>query len=250
MIGEELWVFTGLAFTMAVLHSLNPDHWLPFVMMGRSRNWSYQRTLALAGLAGIAHVCTSIIIALIGVALGASLAERFTTIVEYITGSLLIVFGFGFAYLSWRRKGHHHHGIPLISRLLGRSTEEAEKYVHIHEHVAGDKQKHDKNENPNNEKIGYGLVAIIGLTPCVALLPILFAVTPLGLSSILAIMAVFLIVTIATILLLTGMALKGLKLVRLEFFEKHGEIITGLVIALIGILVVGLHLGIEHHPPL
>ena len=63
-------------------------------------------------------------------------------------------------------------------------------------------------------------------------------------------MAVFLIVTIATILLLTGLALKGLKLVRLEFFEKHGEIITGLVIALIGILVVGLHLGIENHPPL
>jgi len=38
------------------------------------------------------------------------------------------------------------------------------------------------------------------------------------------------------------LALKGLQLMRLEFFEKHGKVMTGLVIALTGIVVVGLGL--------
>ena len=85
-------------------------------------------------------------------------------------------------------------------------------------------------------------MAIIGLTPCVALLPIVFAATASGTSSVVAIMAIFLAATVATIMLVTTLALKGLKLVRLEFFEEYGEIITGLVIALMGILVIGLGL--------
>ncbi len=74
-ISGELWVFIGLSFTVAVVHSLNPDHWLPFVMLGRARSWGVPKTLGIAGIAGTAHVGTSVIIAFIGVALGAALAE-------------------------------------------------------------------------------------------------------------------------------------------------------------------------------
>lgn len=253
----------SLALTVAVLHSLNPDHWLPFVMLGRSRNWAFQRTLSLAGLAGTAHVGTSIIIGLIGVALGAVLAERFATIIEYITGALFILFGFSLTYLSWRRGGHYHHGIPFIARLFGKSVEEAEKWMHTHrtekghvfqhihkyerkaEHTHEHSHEHEHNQfdgKMNNTRADYGLVAIIGLTPCVALLPIVFAATASGTSSVVTVMAIFLAATVATIILVTTLALKGLQLVRLEFFEKHGEVITGLIIALMGILVVSLGL--------
>ncbi|MFC2050528.1 hypothetical protein ACFLTN_05080 [Chloroflexota bacterium] len=260
---EELWMLMSLALTVGVLHSLNPDHWLPFVMLGRSRNWTSQRTLGLAGLAGTAHVGTSIIIGLIGIALGAVLAERFATVIEYITGALLILFGFSFAYLSWKRRGHHHHGIPFIARLFGKSVDEAEKWMHTHrtengsvfqhshkyereaEHTHEHSHDHEHNQfdgKMNNTRAGYGLVAIIGLTPCVALLPIVFAATASGTSSVVAVMIIFLAATLATIMLTTTLALKGLQLVKLEFFEKHGEVITGLVIALMGILIVSLGL--------
>jgi len=260
---EELWMLMGLALTVAVLHSLNPDHWLPFVMLGRSKNWKFQRTLGFAGLAGTAHVGTSIIIGLIGVALGAVLAERFAAIIEYITGALFILFGFSLAYLSWKRGGHHHHGIPFIAHLFGESVEEAEKWMHTHrtenghmfqhshkyereaEHTHEHGRTHEHNQfdgKMNNTRVGYGLVAIIGLTPCVALLPIVFAAIAFGTSSVVAVMAIFLAATVATIMLVTALALKGLQLVRFEFFERYGEVITGLVIALMGILVVSLGL--------
>lgn len=260
---EELWMLMSLAITAAILHSLSPDHWLPFVMLGRSRNWAFKRTLGFAGLAGTAHVGTSIIIGLIGVALGAVLAERFAAIIESITGALFILFGSSLAYLSWRSRGHHHHGIPFVARLFGKSVDEAEKWMHAHrtenghvfqhsheyereaEHTHEYSHNHEHNQfngKINNTRVGYGLVAIIGLTPCVALLPIVFAATASGASSVVAIMAIFLAATVATIMLVTTLALKGLQLVRLEFFEKYGEVITGLVIALMGILVVSLGL--------
>ena len=254
-------MLVGLSFTVAVIYSLNPDHWLPFVMLGRSRNWTLRRTLGIASLAGTAHVGTSIIIGLIGVALGAALAERFATVIEYLTGSLLIIFGLGFAYISWRRGGHHHYGIPFVTRRLGVDVEEVEEYMHIlasehehehtHEHETGVEHTHEHDHEHSHEhrqsdtevgstRAGYGLVVIIGLTPCVALLPIVFAATPLGISSVAIIIAVFFAATLGTILLVTTLALEGLQLIRLELFEKHGEVITGLVIALMGFLVVGM----------
>ncbi len=158
--------------------------------------------------------------------------------------------------------------LPFITRRFGVDTKEVEKYMHIHEpqkngpgheyshehkpeheHAHEQSYKHDhEHEHKQTDhkaggvKAGYGLVVIIGLTPCVALLPIVFAVTTLGTFSVVTIMAVFFVATLGTILLTTMLTLKGFQLVRLEFFEKHGEVITGLVIALTGILVVGLGL--------
>jgi hypothetical protein len=82
----------------------------------------------------------------------------------------------------------------------------------------------------------------VGLTPCVALLPVVFAATPLGVASVLSIMAVFFVGTVLTILTVTMLGLKGMQLVRLGFFERHGEIITGLVVAAVGVFVVSLGL--------
>ena len=63
-----------------------------------------------------------------------------------------------------------------------------------------------------------------------ALLPIVFAGTTLGTFGVVTIMVVFFIGTLGTILLITTLSFKGLQLVGPEFFERHGEIITELVI--------------------
>src|SRR5262249_47224433 len=41
-------IFATTANATAALHALIPDHWLPFVLLSRSRNWSLAKTLALA----------------------------------------------------------------------------------------------------------------------------------------------------------------------------------------------------------
>ena len=49
-------VYLTAASATAGLHALIPDHWLPFVLMGRSRHWSVAKTLALASASGALHV--------------------------------------------------------------------------------------------------------------------------------------------------------------------------------------------------
>ena len=50
------------------LHTLlGPDHYLPFIMMARAGNWSRLKTYVVAGLCGVGHVGSSIVIGAIGI---------------------------------------------------------------------------------------------------------------------------------------------------------------------------------------
>jgi hypothetical protein len=39
-------------FIVATLHSLLPNHWLCFVVIGKARGWSLRRVLATTAIAG------------------------------------------------------------------------------------------------------------------------------------------------------------------------------------------------------
>ena len=62
-----LWTILGACFILATSHSMSPDHCFPFVMFGKAHQYRRSKVLALASLAGIGHVGTSVIIGLIGV---------------------------------------------------------------------------------------------------------------------------------------------------------------------------------------
>jgi len=85
---------------------------------------------------------------------------------------------------------------------------------------------------------GYGLVAIIALTPCILLMPLALRAGEIGLDAVIWTILVFFVTTLAAILILVAAGLKGLEVIRFEFFEKFGEVITGLVIGLMGVMVV------------
>ena len=110
-----LWALLAVTFILATTHTISPDHWLPFVMLGRANNWSIARILALATLAGIGHVGISVVIGMVGVFASKELSESYANIAENATCILLIVFGFGYAIWAWKRGGHHH-GIPFLSK--------------------------------------------------------------------------------------------------------------------------------------
>lgn len=282
-------------FVVAATHSLSPDHWFGFVMLGRSKKWGIPKTLGVASIAGIGHVGTSVVLGLLAVWAGETLAKSYASRFEMATGWLLVVFGFAFALYAWRKGGHSHHGIPLVNRLFHINAKESEKLMHIHadgaehdhgehghddhdddhedehhhEHENGcacghddddddhdhdhdehghghddddddDDHDHDKEHKKKRKSIdpGYGLVAIIGLTPCILLIPLALDALPFGMNAVVAVMVVFFIGTMAAILTFTGLALKGLQLIKMEFFEKYGEVITGVIIGILGTLVV------------
>ena len=92
-----LWTLIVATFTLATTHTVSPDHWFPFVMVGRANKWRTSWILGLALLAGIGHVGTSVFIGLVGVFAESGVSKDIATFLENATPMLLIVFGFGYA---------------------------------------------------------------------------------------------------------------------------------------------------------
>jgi len=238
-------------FSIAFFHTMSPDHWLPFVMVGRSQKWPILKTELVALAAGIGHVGTSVIIALIGIYIGSELSEHFASIAETATGSALIIFGFGYALYMWRKGGHVHFTIGGQRFTAGHTHVHVGDYpghadAHAHSHdELGPSHEHEHGHDadlPQGERAPYALIVIMGLTPCVALLPLAFAAASHGTQVTLGVIILFALATIIPILVLTFLGSKGLSFVRLSWFERYGDIITGVVIGCIGLMTMFLGL--------
>jgi hypothetical protein len=65
---------------------LGPDHYLPFIMMSWARKWSVLKTSLITLLCGLGHITSSVVLGLIGVAMG--LAVKGLEHVESVRGNL------------------------------------------------------------------------------------------------------------------------------------------------------------------
>jgi hypothetical protein len=76
---------------------------------------------------------------------------------------------------------------------------------------------------------------ILGSSPMVEGIPAFFAAGKYGIGLIVVMGVVFAISTIATYILLCVYSTAGLQRVRLGVFERYGEVLSGVFIALVGI---------------
>ena len=156
----------------------------------------------------------------------------------------MIIFGVGFAIYSYLKGGHSPHGIPFVNKIFNIENREAEELMHVHDPCDHDHDhNHDHDHDPDRKKgttlgAGYGLVAIIALTPCILLMPLALRAGEIGLAAVFWTIVVFFVATVAAILVLVAACLKGLQVIKFEFFEKFGEIITGIIIGFMGVMVV------------
>jgi nickel/cobalt exporter len=106
---------------------LGPDHYLPFVAMARLGNWSLRRTLAITVGCGLLHVGSSVVLGLVGLALGATVLHLES--IESWRGELAawLLIGFGLLFMA---RG-------LRSALRNRP------HTHLHAHANGTIHSHD-----------------------------------------------------------------------------------------------------------
>lgn len=215
MVQTELFSILAIAaMTVGSLHSLAPDHWVPFAALARAQGWSAGRTARVTMLCGFGHVTVSVLLGLLGLVFGLQMLEAFGRRMEAAAGVLLI--GFGLAYAIWglrRAAGYHFHG-----------------HVHVHyDHV------HDPSR-----MTARALFLLFSADPCVAVIPILFAAAPLGALQTTAIVTVYEAATIGTMVALVLPARAAAHAVRSAWLNAYGDATAGGVIACVGLAVAGL----------
>ena len=209
-------VLLGLAVADAVIHTIaGPDHYLPFIMIAKSRGYSMLRTLAWTLICGIGHVGSALLIALIFMYASHLLSASNMEWLNENRGDLAAwaLIGFGAAYLiySLRRSWLHKH--------------------HSHQHGHALLEQKGKNITP------WVIFIIFVLGPCEALLPILGPAATLGVGSVALVTLVFSICTIATMMVAVALGVKGLSMLRFHWLEHHSGEVAGATIMLCGIAI-------------
>ncbi len=228
---STLWILSGTAVLIAFMHTvMGPDHYLPFIMLGRANSWSTKKVAIISMLCGIGHVLSSVVLGTIGIVAGMAIRnlELFESYRGEIASFLLI--GFGIAYASWgirqaiRNRPHpHSHRRPDDAR-----------YSHKHAHTEDYSHAHPK-ERPTTF---WAIFIIFVLGPCEPLIPLLmFPAATHGWTGILIVTILFGVVTIGTMTTIAVLGSKGLKLVTSNWIERYVHALAGGAIAMSGIAI-------------
>lgn len=226
--GSELGILAATAASIGFVHTLTgPDHYLPFIVLGKARNWSLGRTLGVTTLCGIGHVLGSVAMGLIGIGLGLAVGQL--NIIEGVRGDIAswLLISFGLLYAIWglrkamRDKPHTH----MHAHSDGETHEHHHSHHHEHSHV------HDQEPGSKPSFTPWALFVIFVLGPCEPLIPLLMY--PAATSSfwgLALVTLIFAVVTIATMLLMVTLAQKGIRLLPVQKIERYTHLIAGVTI--------------------
>ncbi len=204
----------GAAISVGALHTLAPDHWVPFAALARARSWSAAKTARLTFACGFGHVTVSALLGLLGLLFGRAIFERAGQRMEAVAGILLV--GFGLAYGVWG-----------LRRAAGRK-------VHGHAHAHYD-HVHDASRTT-----AWSLFLLFSADPCVAVIPLLFAAAPLGTGPTVGIVLLYEAATIGTMIALVLPARAGFERLRFPWLDHWGDAVAGGLVAATGVLVMTL----------
>ena len=193
------------AFVLSLLHALIPSHWLPFITIGKTERWTERRTLAVTGLAGLAHtISTTLLGTIVGLA-GYQLSESYHELAESVIPAVLLMLGL------WYLMQHLRHS-------------------HAHDHI-----------NPNDIK-GKSFTALLlslclgmFLSPCMEINAYFLSAGARGGGTLLSVAIIYNLVTLSGMLLMVWLGNHGLRRINAHWFEHNENLITSLT--LIGLAV-------------
>ena len=225
---SEMYVLVFSAFTLGIVHTLlGPDHYLPFIVLSKARNWSRTRTMWITFISGVGHVTGSVILGAIGIAMGISLSklEAFEASRGSLVGWMLIAFGIlytAYGVYKYIKRGAHMH-VPAFLR--PRSIRHADLHLDVR----------DMEEDNTGRLTPWILFLIFVFGPCEVLIPMLIypAANQSGLGVFLVAL-VFGIATVGTMMLVVLLGYQGLSLVRFKGKEHQLHLFAGLIILLAG----------------
>jgi sulfite exporter TauE/SafE len=225
-------ILCGTAATIGFVHTvLGPDHYLPFIVMNRARDWSTVKTAWITFFCGVGHVLSSVVLGLIGIAFGIAVMKLES--LEALRGTLAAwgLIAFGFAYAGWgiqralRNRPHTHLHLGGSGAPIHSHTHDG---VHFHTHEPEEKA----NITP------WILFTIFVLGPCEPLIPLLmYPASQHSLSGTVLVALVFSAVTISTMLAIVLAASWGISFARFGKLERWTHAMAGGAICLSGLAI-------------
>lgn len=225
--GSEFGVLALSAASIGLVHTLTgPDHYLPFIVIGRARRWSLSRTLSITALCGLGHVLGSVLLGFLGIGLGLAVGQL--NVVEGVRGDIAawLLISFGLFYSVWglrkalRRKSHSH------------AHTHADGTVHHHHHSHQSEHAHPHVSGKSAASITpWALFVIFVLGPCEPLIPILmYPAAKSSMAGLVIITCIFSAVTILTMVSMVFLAERGFKQIPFGGLERYAHVLAGLAI--------------------
>lgn len=242
-------ILIGAVAAVGVLHTIVPDHWAPITILARQQGWTRAQVVRAAAIAGGGHTVSTLLIAILVWTLGAALAAKFGNVVSIASSVALMAFGLWMALASLREirqadrandHGHSHMGHAHLHR-----HDAGIEHRHYHEHHDDDWHAVDGNlalipvhAHEHKTSSRSALLLIIGSSPMIEGIPAFFAASKYGITQLLIMAVVFAVSTTATYILLCVAGASGLERLRLGKFEQYGEVLSGIFIALTGLVFI------------
>jgi nickel/cobalt exporter len=199
-------IFAFSAAFVGLVHSLAPGHWLPVVLVSKARKWNTRTALLGAAVTAAGHVLISLVLGLVALEVGAHYFAQHEEGIESYAGLAVAVFGVLYALNSYFRHarchGHEHHG-PA----------------------------------PDRRKSPFVFLFTIGLSPCVAVLPVFAAAAPVGTVAVVVAMIGFVAGVLVALLSATLLATTSVVKLDHPILEHYGDVITGVTVAMMGTLI-------------
>lgn len=223
----QLLILTAAA--IAFVHTiLGPDHYLPFVAMGKARGWSLAKTLRITSYCGVGHVLSSVAIGGVGIFLGAKLGSLVE--IEGMRGRIAgwALLSFGLMYFAWGLKKagrtHSHSHVHSHGDLVhAHAHDHTEEHVHVHEAPA------------SRAITPWALFIIFVLGPCEALIPLfMYPAAQQSAGLVVSVALVFGSITLLTMLSVVAMTSLGLRKVKLPSMGRYAQAAAGASVAACG----------------
>ena len=218
---EYLLALMLTAAAVGAMHTLAPDHWVPFAALARARHWSPWRTTRVTFACGFGHVTVSALLGIAGVFIGLEAVHRFGSTLE--GNASLILIAFGVVYMLW----------GLWRSMRGKLLHEADHAEGVpHDHGHG-----HSHHNHGRDVTAWSLFVFFCLDPCVAVMPMILAAATRGWAAVGAVVVVYELATIATMLLLVQTAHAGARRLRFAWVDRFGDAAAGALILCLGTIV-------------
>ncbi len=238
------------AFSVGVIHTiLGPDHYIPFIAMARAGGWSTPRTLGVTAACGLGHVAGSVLIGLVGIALGIAVMQLEG--LEALRGDTAawLLIGFGLAYFTWGLMralrsaggGHSHVHVHADGTVHAHEHTHEGDHMHVHEATAQASLSDSAGRGPATGAsvwVPWALFLVFVFGPCEPLIPLLmYPAAKASPWAVALVVAAFTIATVGTMLAAVLVVRSGASLVRLPRLDRFSHAFAGLAVLVCGMLV-------------